>query len=80
MTISVFFLLFSFSGEPFWCGLEIMPIMNENHEVVLFLITYHKFVRRETIVDPDSQVHTGNTSLLLSLTLTQTHNFFLFCI
>lgn len=34
-----------------------MPITNENHEVVLFLITFHKFLRKETFVDMDNQAN-----------------------
>lgn len=47
--------LYTKLGDPFWCGVEIMPILNENQEVVLFLITYHKFVRKESSVDVETQ-------------------------
>lgn len=41
---------FSLTGLPFWCLLDIVPIKNEKHEVVLFLAS-HKDVTRTEIDD-----------------------------
>ena len=38
------------SGSPFWCLLDIVPIKNEKHEVVLFLAS-HKDITRTKMVE-----------------------------
>lgn len=50
---------FKFTGSPFWCLLDIVPIKNEKREVVLFLasfkdITNTKMAAMNTNEDFDS--------------------------
>lgn len=42
----------SCSGAPFWCLLDIVPIKNEKHEVVLFLAS-HKDVTKSKLADAE---------------------------
>lgn len=52
----VFFL--NFSGTPFWCLLDIVPIKNEKREVVLFLAS-HKDISHTKMEDCDDMYDSG---------------------
>ena len=39
---------FCLLGAPFWCLLDLMPIKNENSEVVLFLVS-HKDITKSKL-------------------------------
>ncbi|CAG2123214.1 unnamed protein product, partial [Medioppia subpectinata] len=43
------------NGSPFWCLLDIVPITNEKHEVVLFLAS-HKDITRTKMAEMENQV------------------------
>ena len=42
-------------GSPFWCLLDIVPIKNEKHEVVLFLAS-HKDITRTKMAEMEDQI------------------------
>ena len=33
-------ILMYFQGSPFWCLIDLVPITNEKHEVVLYLVSH----------------------------------------
>ncbi|CAG2123216.1 unnamed protein product, partial [Medioppia subpectinata] len=45
----------SLNRSPFWCLLDIVPITNEKHEVVLFLAS-HKDITRTKMAEMENQV------------------------
>lgn len=47
--------LFNFAGNRFWCLLDIVPIKNENSEVVLFLLSFKDLTESYTKNHPYSQ-------------------------
>lgn len=42
------------TGSPFWCLLDIVPIKNEKHEVVLFLAS-HKDITRTKMAEMEDE-------------------------
>lgn len=52
---------------PFWCLLDIVPIKNEKHEVVLFLASHKDITKTKTqemLMDEDAE---DNGKLLVNL-------------
>jgi len=58
------FLAWLWTGRPFWCLLDIVPIKNENGEVVLFLASH-----KDITSDRDPTGRLGQLSLAKMLTL-----------
>ena len=56
MTTSTHFSFIDFrcTGSPFWCLLDIVPIKNEKHEVVLFLAS-HKDITRTKMAEMEDE-------------------------
>jgi len=48
-------ILYKKNGAPFWCLLDLMPIKNENAEVVLFLVS-HKDITKSKATKSDGPV------------------------
>ncbi|GAB1606936.1 hypothetical protein Ahia01_000976300 [Argonauta hians] len=49
--------LYTKYGNPFWCQVELIPITNENQEVVLFLVSFYLNTDRDTHEDPEITEH-----------------------
>lgn len=46
-----------FSGTPFWCLLDIVPIKNEKREVVLFLASHKDITHTKMAEMSESEVY-----------------------
>ena len=43
-----------FTGNPFWCLMDIVPIKNEKRQVVLFLVSHKDITREKNANAPDN--------------------------
>ena len=38
--LTVIYVNFTLTGSPFWCLIDLVPITNEKHDVVLYLVSH----------------------------------------
>ncbi|XP_036367959.1 potassium voltage-gated channel subfamily H member 8-like isoform X2 [Octopus sinensis] len=49
--------LYTKYGNPFWCQVEIIPITNENQEVVLFLVSFYQNMPKDQNIESEITEH-----------------------
>lgn len=54
--------LYKKNGNPFWCLVDLVPIKNERHEVVLFLVSHKDITSSRLFVPGVSRLSNGSSS------------------